>query len=56
MLIVEQTRVPEVWKPGRFDLWGHSHQVFHVLMAIGLTVHFSAFSKAFDYYYRVNQC
>ena len=56
MLTAEQTRVPEAWRPGRFDLWGHSHQVFHVLMAIGLTVHFSAFAKAFDYYHRVNQC
>ncbi|CAG8955493.1 hypothetical protein HYFRA_00010360 [Hymenoscyphus fraxineus] len=30
-------RVTEAWKPGYFDIWGHSHQIFHVGMAIGLT-------------------
>lgn len=51
-----QTRVPEAWRPGWFDSWGQSHQIFHVLMAVGLTVHFSAFAKAFDYAHRVKQC
>ena len=22
-------RVPEAWYPGRFDMWGHSHQLWH---------------------------
>lgn len=50
------TRIPEAWRPGWFDLWGQSHQIFHVLMAVGLTVHFSAFAKAFDYAHSVKQC
>jgi len=51
-----QMRIPERWKPGWFDYWGQSHQIFHILMAVGLTVHFSAFAKAFDYTHRVKQC
>ena len=55
-LHLQQTRIPEAWKPGFFDLWGQSHQIFHVLMAIGLTVHFSAFAKAFDYTHNTKRC
>lgn len=51
-----KTRIPEKWSPGSFDLWGQSHQIFHVLMAVGLTIHFSAFAKAFDYAHRIKQC
>ena len=51
-----KTRIPEKWSPGSFDLWGQSHQIFHVLIAVGLTIHFSAFAKAFDYSYRIKQC
>ena len=56
MLMCLQTRIPEAWKPGWFDIWGQSHQIFHVLMAVGLTVHFSAFAKAFDYTHTMKQC
>lgn len=51
-----QTRIPERWRPGAFDLWGQSHQIFHVLMAVGLTVHFFAFAKAFDYAHTIKRC
>lgn len=54
--ISHQVRMPEAWRPGRFDIWGQSHQIFHVLMAVGLTTHFWAFAKAFDYAHRVKQC
>ncbi|KAK8132313.1 ADIPOR-like receptor SPBC12C2.09c [Apiospora kogelbergensis] len=48
-------RLTESWKPGSFDIWGQSHQIFHVGMAIGLTVHFMAFVKASDQFYSVKQ-
>lgn len=48
--------MPEAWRPGGFDIWGHSHQIFHVLMAVGLTVHFSAFVKAWDYTRKLERC
>ncbi|KAL6012845.1 Heptahelical transmembrane protein 4 [Asimina triloba] len=33
--LVYTTRVPERWKPGKFDIIGHSHQLFHVLVVAG---------------------
>lgn len=51
-----QTRIPEKWRPGAFDLWGQSHQIFHILIAVGLTIHFSAFAKAFNYEHTIKKC
>lgn len=33
------TRFPERWKPGAFDLVGHSHQIFHVLVVVAALAH-----------------
>jgi adiponectin receptor len=33
-------RVPERCSPGRFDLCGASHQIFHVAVLIGCGIHF----------------
>ncbi|CAN0918591.1 Heptahelical transmembrane protein 1 [Linum grandiflorum] len=35
-------RVPERFKPGWFDLAGHSHQIFHVLVVLGALAHYGA--------------
>jgi adiponectin receptor len=32
---VYAARVPERWMPRRFDIWGSSHQIMHVLVVIG---------------------
>ena len=32
-------RVPERWKPGAFDIAGHSHQIFHVFVVLGALAH-----------------
>lgn len=45
----EQARVPERLSPGRFDLWGSSHQIFHVLVVLAAAVHLVGLLKAFDY-------
>jgi adiponectin receptor len=42
-------RVPEKWSPGRFDIWGSSHQIFHVLVVLAATSHLVGLVKAFDY-------
>ncbi|KAH0463958.1 hypothetical protein IEQ34_006744 [Dendrobium chrysotoxum] len=34
-VVVYVARVPERWLPGKFDLAGHSHQLFHVLVVAG---------------------
>ncbi|KAG8471750.1 hypothetical protein CXB51_036214 [Gossypium anomalum] len=36
------SRVPERFKPGWFDLTGHSHQIFHVLVVMGALAHYGA--------------
>jgi hypothetical protein len=35
-------RVPERWRPGVFDVVGHSHQIFHVLVLVGAATHYVA--------------
>ncbi|XP_076923228.1 heptahelical transmembrane protein 1-like [Bidens hawaiensis] len=36
------TRIPERWKPGWFDLVGHSHQIFHCFVIMGAIAHYGA--------------
>ncbi|KAI4371693.1 hypothetical protein MLD38_010016 [Melastoma candidum] len=36
------SRIPERWKPGCFDLAGHSHQIFHVFVILGALAHYGA--------------
>ena len=38
--IIFATRVPERWAPGKFDVWGHSHQLFHVAIVAAAAVHY----------------
>lgn len=33
------SRVPERWKPGAFDIAGHSHQIFHVFVVAAALMH-----------------
>eukprot|EP00252_Welwitschia_mirabilis_P011760 TRINITY_DN2617_c0_g1_i4.p1 TRINITY_DN2617_c0_g1~~TRINITY_DN2617_c0_g1_i4.p1 ORF type:complete len:419 (-),score=50.33 TRINITY_DN2617_c0_g1_i4:239-1495(-) len=40
--LVYAARVPERWKPGKFDIAGHSHQLFHVLVVAGAYTHYKA--------------
>lgn len=40
--LIYATRVPERWKPGKFDIAGHSHQLFHVLVVAGAYTHYLA--------------
>ncbi|KAL1563437.1 heptahelical transmembrane protein ADIPOR1-like [Salvia divinorum] len=35
-------RIPERWRPGLFDLAGHSHQIFHVFVVLGALAHYAA--------------
>ncbi|KAM7508256.1 hypothetical protein LguiA_018709 [Lonicera macranthoides] len=36
------SRIPERWRPGWFDLAGHSHQIFHVFVIMGALAHYGA--------------
>ncbi|EPS71737.1 hypothetical protein M569_03024 [Genlisea aurea] len=35
-------RIPERWRPGWFDIAGHSHQIFHVFVVMGALAHYGA--------------
>jgi len=34
------TRIPERYFPGRFDIFGASHQIFHILIAASMILRF----------------
>ncbi|KAJ8545977.1 hypothetical protein K7X08_018560 [Anisodus acutangulus] len=40
--LVYAMRVPERWMPGKFDIVGHSHQLFHLLVVAGAYTHYQA--------------
>ncbi|KAE8707680.1 Heptahelical transmembrane protein ADIPOR3 [Hibiscus syriacus] len=40
--LVYATRIPERWMPGKFDIAGQSHQLFHVLVVAGAYTHYCA--------------
>lgn len=42
-------RIPEKWSPGRYDLYGSSHQIFHFLVVAAAGAHLVGLVKAFDY-------
>jgi adiponectin receptor len=44
-------RIPERFKPGHFDIWGSSHQIFHVLVVLAAAAHLVGMVKAFDFKY-----
>ncbi|KAH6856865.1 hemolysin-III related-domain-containing protein [Chaetomium sp. MPI-CAGE-AT-0009] len=51
-------RFPECKYPGAFDIWGSSHQIFHVCVLLAAASHVYGMSKAFDHHHSVlgSQC
>lgn len=39
--VIYACRVPERWQPGKFDLFGSSHQIFHFMVLFAASTHFS---------------
>ncbi|CAG8908876.1 unnamed protein product [Penicillium egyptiacum] len=50
------THFPESWKPGSFDIWGSSHQVFHISVVICATVHLYGILLAFQWNNENQRC
>ena len=46
-------RLPERWFPQKFDVYGSSHQIMHVLVACGALSHAIGLVQAFDYWYQL---
>ncbi|KAI1638584.1 hemolysin-III related-domain-containing protein [Biscogniauxia mediterranea] len=46
-------RWPERSFPRTFDIWGSSHQLFHVLILLAAASHLTGMTKAFDYHHSI---
>ncbi|XP_039631842.1 adiponectin receptor protein 1-like [Polypterus senegalus] len=44
-VVLYACRIPERFFPGRFDIWFHSHQIFHMLVVAGAVVHLHGISQ-----------
>ncbi|KAK9899357.1 HlyIII-domain-containing protein [Cystobasidium minutum MCA 4210] len=42
-------RIPERFAPGKFDIYGNSHQIFHVACLLAALSHYIGICQAFDY-------
>lgn len=47
--VLYASRIPERFSPGTFDIWGSSHQIFHVLVLLAAGTHLVGLLHAFDY-------
>ncbi|CCE61149.1 hypothetical protein TPHA_0A00640 [Tetrapisispora phaffii CBS 4417] len=45
-------RIPEIFAPGRFDLVGSSHQIFHVMVVIGSLFHLKAVIGSYEFMHK----
>ncbi|KAK8916923.1 hypothetical protein KSP39_PZI023120 [Platanthera zijinensis] len=50
------SRVPERWRPGIFDVAGHSHQIFHVFVLVGALTHYAAVTVLLNWRLSVAGC
>lgn len=42
-------RLPERWIPGKVDMIGNSHQIFHTLVVLGAWFHFKALATSYNF-------
>ena len=56
--VLYAARWPERSAPGKFDIGGSSHQIFHMFVVLAAATHFYGMAKAFDYHHTVmgSQC
>ncbi|KAJ3295781.1 hypothetical protein HK104_002341 [Borealophlyctis nickersoniae] len=52
--VIYACRVPERWFPGKFDIWGHSHQIFHTLVLTAAITHYVGVMKAYHFWHTAN--
>ncbi|CCD25493.1 PAQR-type receptor NDAI_0F01740 [Naumovozyma dairenensis CBS 421] len=41
-------RFPEKYVPGSFDIWGHSHQIFHILVVVAAFCHLRGLLSSYE--------
>lgn len=54
--LIYGSRFPERLYPGQFDIWGGSHQIFHVLVVLATSIHLLGVLNAFEWNYENRRC
>ncbi|KAF7915110.1 hypothetical protein EAE99_010306 [Botrytis elliptica] len=54
--VVYSLRIPECYFPGKFDILGHSHQIFHLLVVAASVMHLVGLLKAYEHEYYYPRC
>lgn len=49
-------RIPERFFPGKCDIWGQSHQIFHIFVVAAAFVHYHGVSKLASYRLTIGDC
>ncbi|ORX58022.1 HlyIII-domain-containing protein [Hesseltinella vesiculosa] len=49
--LIYACRIPERWLPGKFNIFGASHQIFHVLVVVALISHYVGVMKAMQFWH-----
>ncbi|VUC29738.1 unnamed protein product [Clonostachys rosea] len=50
------THFPESWVPEKFDIWGASHQIFHLLVVISAVIHTWSLLSVYAWIYKNSSC
>ncbi|KAI1346809.1 adiponectin receptor protein [Xylaria sp. FL0043] len=50
------THFPESWAPETFDIWGASHQIFHLFVVLSALIHIWGILSVYDWVYNNPQC
>ncbi|KAK8118332.1 uncharacterized protein PG998_002958 [Apiospora kogelbergensis] len=51
-----QFRIPERFAPGKFDIWGSSHQIFHIAILCAMYTHLAALLQGFTTCHTLEVC
>jgi adiponectin receptor len=49
--VIYALRIPERFAPGKFDIWGASHQIFHLFVLAAAVTHFWGLCVAYEYWH-----
>lgn len=50
--MIYMLQIPERWFPGKFDIWGQSHQLFHIFVFVAVFIHYHGISKLEFHHYQ----
>ncbi|KAJ9262385.1 hypothetical protein DTO212C5_7940 [Paecilomyces variotii] len=51
-----ERRAPERYFSGKFDIWGHSHTIWHIFVTLSIGAHIMGLMSALEYAYMRSSC